>query len=376
MSEGDDSQERTEDPTEKRKKESRERGQTVRSKELSAFLTLITGSIFIQWGSDNSIENIIKLFQNAWGISEYTPNDFPWLVSHFYEILESALYLFLPLFSLLVGAALISAFSIGGIQFYIGNALFKWERISPFSGLKRMFSFKVITEVLKSFLKFSLIFGVMVFFLWKNEGNIFTLGDIPVENAIGDAANLIGVATVLMVCSLIIVAGIDIPLQIKDFMKQLRMTKQEVKDEYKETEGKPEVKSKIRQMQQKIARARMMSKVPKADVIITNPTHYAVALQYEGDTMTAPLLVAKGVDLIAQNIIKIGQEANVPVVALPMLARSIYHTTDLDEAIPAGLYVAVAQVLAYVYQLKMHNNGKGKLPKLPSEVPIPDELVY
>ena len=188
--------------------------------------------------------------------------------------------------------------------------------------------------------------------------------------------SLLGWSLILITSTLILVAAIDVPFQLWEHKRQLKMTRQEVRDEMKETEGRPEVKGRIRQLQREMAQRRMMDEVPKADVIITNPSHYAVALRYDQDAMAAPKLVAKGADLVAFNIRKVGQEAEVPVVESPMLARAIYFHTELNESIPAGLYLAVAKLLAYVFQLKVYRTDGGDIPEAPSDLPVPEEYQH
>jgi flagellar biosynthesis protein FlhB len=187
---------------------------------------------------------------------------------------------------------------------------------------------------------------------------------------------MVGWTFLMLAASLILVALVDVPFQLWNHQKQLRMTKQEIKDEFKETEGKPEVKSKIRQTQMEISRRRMMAEVPKADVVVTNPTHYAVALRYDQKGMGAPRVVAKGADLVAAEIRELARKAGVPLFAAPPLARALYYSTRLDQEIPAGLYVAVAQVLAYVYQLRnARRQGRATRPLPPQDLPVPDELL-
>lgn len=222
--------------------------------------------------------------------------------------------------------------------------------------------------------KFFLVGGATALVLWLTLDSFINLSGMGLEPAIRELVNLVGWAFVLVSSTLILVAAVDVPFQIWDHKKQLKMTRQEVREEMKDTEGRPEVRGRIRQLQREMATRRMMDEVPKADVIVTNPTHYAVALRYNQARMNAPVVVAKGTELVAANIRRVGTEHAVPIIESPMLARAIYFHTELGEAIPAGLYLAVAKILAYVFQLKAYVPGQGKKPAEPGELQIPDEL--
>jgi len=219
-----------------------------------------------------------------------------------------------------------------------------------------------------------LIIGVLLVWAWWDD--LLLLANKEALVSIVDGLTLVGWASLLLSSTLILLAVVDVPFQLWEHKRQLKMTQQEVRDEHKETEGRPEVKGRIRQLQREMARRRMMEEVPKADVIVTNPTHYAVALKYDQNKMAAPLLVAKGSDLVAANIRRVGGEHNVPVVEAPLLARAIYFNTELNETIPAGLYLAVAQLLAYVFQLHAYENGSGEVPMQPEEFPVPEDLQH
>ena len=199
---------------------------------------------------------------------------------------------------------------------------------------------------------------------------------MDLHQAADHLGSLLGWSVILISSTLIILASIDVPFQLWEHKRQLKMTRQEVRDEMKETDGRPEIKGRIRQLQRELAQRRMMEEVPKADVIVTNPSHYAVALRYEPDSMAAPKLVAKGADLVAQTIRKVAHEAEVPVVQSPMLARAIYFHTELNEFIPAGLYLAVAKLLAYVFQLRAAATDGGDIPEMPVDLSVPEEYQH
>jgi flagellar biosynthetic protein FlhB len=248
----------------------------------------------------------------------------------------------------------------------------KLDRLDPIKGLKRMFGVKGLMELVKGLAKFVLILGFSLVALHIKRDAIFSLGSGDVISAIAAAAHILLFTFIVVSCATIIVALVDAPFQLWQHTKQLRMSRQEIKDEMKDTDGSPELKGRVRNMQQEVARRRMMEEVPKADVVITNPEHYAVALKFDVDTMRAPVVVARGVDEIAANIRAVAEKHNVTIMASPPLARAIYHTTKINREIPAGLYVAVARVLAYVFQLR---DGATDLV-LPTDLPIPTEFTY
>jgi flagellar biosynthetic protein FlhB len=271
-------------------------------------------------------------------------------------------------------AAIFSSVILGGISFSSESLVPKLEKLSPLKGFKRMFSARGLSELLKAMAKFLLIGGITILLLYNTLGKYLALHGMDMEQAISHLNGLIGWSVVLLASSLIVIAAIDVPFQLWDHKRQLKMTRQELRDEMKETEGKPEVKGRIRQLQREMAQRRMMEQVPKADVIVTNPTHYAVALQYDPNRMHAPKLVAKGADLIAQNIRKVGAAHKVPLVESPMLARAIYFHTEIDAYIPAGLYLAVAKLLAYVFQLQAYRLEGGERPVVPDDLTVPEEF--
>jgi flagellar biosynthetic protein FlhB len=250
----------------------------------------------------------------------------------------------------------------------------KFSRMNPLSGLKRMFSVQALVELGKAVGKFLVVLTVAVAVLMANQDDLLSIGHEPLPQAIAHSAQIVGWCSLWMACSLILIAAIDVPFQLWDHKQKLMMTKQEVRDEFKDTEGKPEVKSRIRQLQYEMAQRRMLQEVPQADVVITNPTHFAVALKYDADKGGAPRLVAKGGDFLALKIREIAQEHRVELLESPALARAVFYSTELDQEIPAGLYLAVAQVLAYVYQLKQFRAGKGKRPGPLPDLPIPPDL--
>ena len=293
------------------------------------------------------------------------------MVRHLSASIVEGAYTLLPLFIVLLLAALIGPIALGGWVLSGKSLQPKFSRIDPLAGLKRMFSARALMELLKATAKFLLVSLLAVVILYALTPEILAIGKQETQLGMIQALWLVGWAVLGMSAATIIIAALDIPFQLWDHMRKLKMTRQEVKDEHKSTEGKPEVKSRIRQLQYDMSQRRMMSAVPQADVVITNPEHYAVALRYNSDDMHAPVLVAKGADHVAQKIREVAAAHDVPILSAPPLARAVFYNTELEEQIPAGLYVAVAQVLAYVFQLTRH--GKRKAGPLP-ELPIPDSL--
>ncbi|MEE4244818.1 MAG: flagellar type III secretion system protein FlhB, partial [Kangiellaceae bacterium] len=294
------------------------------------------------------------------------------LSSSVFGVFKAFTLFFLALF-------LISALSpvlLGGITISGSAIKPKGDRLSPLKGFKRMFGTTAAMELLKAIAKFSLVAVFAWLVIDSNFGRYMQLGRSTPQAEVVMGIEMLLTAMVMISASLILIALIDVPFQLWNHAKQLKMTKQEVKDEFKETEGKPEVKGKIRQAQRELAHRRMMEAVPEADVVVTNPEHYSVAIKYDQHAAGAPIVVAKGLDEIAMNIRKVANAHDVPLLAAPPLARAIYHTTDLDQEIPADLYLAVAQVLAYVLQLQAFRKGKARRPKAIKDFPIPEYMNY
>lgn len=245
--------------------------------------------------------------------------------------------------------------------------------MDPIKGLGRMFSMRSLIELVKAIAKVGLVLSVAILILNLRTEDLLSIAEEPVVPAMAHVVWTMAWSFFLLACATIIIAIIDVPFQIYDHQKKLRMTKQEVKDEYKDTEGKPEVKGKIRQLQREMAQRRMMQDVPTADVVITNPTHYAVALKYDQMSMGAPVVVAKGADEMAFKIMEVARANKVEILRTPPLTRAVYHNSDIGQEIPDGLYMAIAQVLAYVFQLRQFRKGRGDKPGMP-DFPIPPEM--
>jgi flagellar biosynthetic protein FlhB len=363
----DEGMERTERPTSKRLEEARKNGQIPRSPELTtAAVVLIAGAgLHFMGGSLGSA--LFDMMRANLSLGRDQALDESQAISMFAASAQHAIFACAPIFGLTLLAALLSPMAIGGWNLSFGVLAPDFTRLSPLAGFGRMFSLRGAVELAKAFAKFLLVGLIAVIFLWMKRAELLELGGESTAASIGHAITLSGHALLVLAGGLVLIAAIDVPWQIFQYMKQLRMTRQEVRDEMKESEGNPEVKGKIRQLQQEVARRRMMQEVPKADVVVTNPTHFAVALRYDDKRMRAPIVVAKGADEVAARIREIAAEHNVPLFEAPPLARALFRTVDLNRAVPASLYVAVAQVLTYVYQLRAARKT-GAVPPTPPTI--------
>lgn len=367
-----DSQERTEEATPKRKQELKQKGQVVRSKELNTMLNLMGAGIALLVFGHVLCDSMVELMTKLYTLERTAFFDKQAMIRVVEFAGEVSIKGMLPVLIISFIAILIGPSMLGGWSFSGDQIKPKLERLDFIKGIKKMFSIKGFVELIKSILKVILVVGVSAFLLWLFFDNFMLLIKKSPFEAMADSVSWVLYMFLAVSSSLVLVTLIDVPFQIFDHAKQSKMTKQQVKDEHKETEGRPEVKSKIQRMQREMARRRMMDEVAQADVVITNPTHYAVALKYD-ESMRAPKLVAKGLDIMAERIKEKASEANVPIVSLPPLARAVYFSTELDEEVPHGLYKAVAKVLAYIYQLRQYQRGKMKKPVEPKEVEIPEE---
>lgn len=375
MAEQDSGQERTEEPSAKRLQEAREKGQVPRSQELTTLMVLMVSAVTMFFVGEGLIQSLTDTMVLGFSLDRSMLFDVHAMANTFWQAVKiMALDLGLFLIATAIAALAAPAF-IGGWNFSAQAMGVKMEKLSPLKGFKRIFGPQGLVELGKALGKFLLVgfFGTLI--LWGFRDQLLTLGRQEVIPAMAELGYIVLWGFLAICASLILIVLIDVPFQKWNHQRQLKMTKQEVKDEHKETDGSPEVKGRIRRMQIQLSQARMMQDVPKADVIITNPTHYAVALRYDQTKSGAPVLVAKGADLIAQQIRMVGQSHDVPQLSAPPLARAIFYNTEIGEEIPSGLYIAVAQVLAFVFQLRRYRNRGGNKPHLNTEeLPIPDEL--
>ncbi|MHB2137849.1 flagellar biosynthesis protein FlhB [Pseudomonas monsensis] len=375
MAESESGQDKTEDPTEKRKKDSREKGEVARSKELNTLAVMLAGAGGLLIFGGMLAQDLMELMRMNFSLSREVIMDQRSMGTFLLHSGKIALVAIQPIMITLLLAALLGPIALGGWLFAAGSMAPKFSRMNPGAGLKRMFSMKAIVELLKALAKFFIVLAVALVVLSADVDDLLRIAHEPLDQAIIHSVLLVGWSTLWMACGLILIAAVDVPVQIWESMKKLKMTKQEVRDEHKDQEGRPEVKQRIRQVQREMSQRRMMAAIPDADVVITNPTHYAVALKYDSEKGGAPVLLAKGSDFLALKIREIAVANNVMLLESPALARSIYYSTELEQEIPGGLYLAVAQVLAYVYQIRQYRAGKGKRPDpLKDDLPIPPDL--
>lgn len=372
--ENDSSQEKSEEPTERKLQKAREEGNVARSRELNTSAVLLAGAVSVLLFGPSVSQSMLGIMKFTFSFDRQASWDTIVALRYLEASIFEALWSLVPVFALLLVAAIVCPIALGGWNFAAKAAAPKASRINPLSGIKRMFSMNSLVELLKGWGKVLVVGTVSVIALFGLKNDFLSMVFEPTEPAIKHAVVLLAWTFLIICSSTLIIAALDIPFQIYSHTKKLRMTMQEIKEEYKNTEGKPEVKSKIRQLQREMATRRMMSDVPDADVVITNPTHFAVALKYEPNAMPAPVLLAKGIDESALKIREIANEYKIPVMEIPPLARSVYYHTKIGDEIPEGLYIAVAQVLAYVYQIEQWRKGRAPKPEAKPDFPIPDDL--
>ena len=374
MAESESGADKSEEPTSKRLEESRKKGQIARSKELNTLAVVLggTGGLLAFGGAIG--QGMMALMQGSFDLSREVLMDERYMALYLLSSGKLALDAVTPLLMVLLIAALAGPISLGGWLFSLEAMAPKASRMDPLAGLKRMFSVNALVELFKALAKFLVVLLVALLVLSQDQDDLLAIANESLDSAILHSLQVVGWSALWMSCGLILIAAADVPFQLWSHKQKLMMTKQEVRDEYKDSEGRPEVKQRIRQLQREMAERRMMSAVPQADVVITNPTHFAVALKYDPAKGNAPVMLAKGSDFTALKIREIANEHNVTVLESPGLARAVFYSTELDQEIPAGLYLAVAQVLAYVYQLKQHRAGKGKRPGPLPDLPIPPDL--
>jgi flagellar biosynthesis protein FlhB len=355
MAESESGGERTEEPSQRRLQEARERGQLPRSRELTNFATMIGGSAALVAIGGTVASRLELMMRHSLSIDAGALRGTDSMTASLGAACVSAVTAVLPVFGTLIVMVLLASVALGGWNFSTQALAPDFSRLSPLSGLQRLFGLRGVSELAKALLKCFVVGAVCAGIVSWIFGDVLALGRMAPRAAVLRGAELMCWAFVWLCASLALVAVVDVPLQLFQFKRQLRMTRQELRDESKELDGRPETKQRIRQMQQTLARRRMMHKVPTADVVIVNPTHFAVALKYDPKKMRAPVVLAKGIDLVAHNIRRIAEEHRVPVFEAPRLARALYRSTDLNKEIPNGLYVAVAQVLSYIFRVRTLN---------------------
>lgn len=361
----DDAQERNEKPTAKRLEDARQKGQIPRSRELSMAAVMIAGALLLLVTSPQLGRQVMELMRMGLTHDQSALRDGQAMIDAFGDLALRALLLFTPFLAACAVMAVLGSIAIGGWMVSAQPLAPKLDKLDPVKGLKRVFGLNGLVEVVKAIAKAGLIGGVALLFLSWAAGDLLALTRRPVESAVAGSMTLVIWMLVLCSGALALIALLDAPYQMWNHQRQLKMTRRDIRDEMKETEGRPEVKSRIRQLQQEMSQRRMLKDLPNADVIVTNPSHFAVALRYDETRMRAPVVVAKGVDHMAARIREVGREHRIAVFEAPPLARALYWTTEIGHPIPASLYLAVAQVLTYVLQLRRANQGQGRWPERP-----------
>lgn len=366
--------EKTESASARRLEQAREEGQVPQSRELATFISLMVGvaALYVlgRWGGHRMME-LVRSGLNFERQKAFEPDGMQQVLG---QLATDGLLTIAPLLLVSVIAALVTPFLMGGWVFSTQALKFDLTRLDPLQGLGRMFSTHGLAELVKATLKSVLVASVGVWVVWRERDHLFSLMLQPLATSMDDFAGLVLLSALLIVGSLALIAAIDVPFQLWEYHRRLRMTKDELRQEMKEQEGDPQIKARIRAAQREMSRRRMMSNVPTADVVVTNPTHYAVALKYDPDKAGAPIVVAKGVDLVAGKIRELARENNVPILEAPPLARALYAHCELEQQIPATLYTVVAEVMAWVFQLNHWIAEGGLPPDVPSQLAVPDGM--
>lgn len=368
--------ERTEEATSRRIAEARSKGNIPRSRELNTFAILIAGGATLLLMGPGFANGMVDLMRHTLTFDHASLADPNLMWKNFTGAIFTAINLFAPLLAALMVAVIAAPIAIGGWLFSVEAMQPDLGRTNPIHGISRIFSASGLVELIKALAKTVLVGGVAFWVLWSKKTEILSLAAEPVTGSIPHLANMLAWTFILIAGAMALIVAMDVPFQLWDYYHKLRMTKEEVRQEMKESEGDPQIKARIRGLQRQAARRRMMAEVPKADVIVTNPTHYAVALVYREKEMRAPKVVAKGSYLLAQRIRELGEEHHVPIMEAPPLARALYRHAELDQEIPTALFAAVAEVLAYIYQLRSYNSGNGEMPQKPKELPVPEGLDF
>ena len=366
--------EKSESASPRRLEQAREEGQVPHSRELATFISLMVGVVALyvlgRWGG-HRLMDIMKTGLSLPRSLAFEPGAMGRMLEN---LAGDALLTVAPLLIATVVAALVTPFLVGGWVFTTKVLRFDLTRLDPLQGLGRMFSTHGLVELVKATLKAVLVAVVGVWVVWRERDHLFALMHQPLATSMDDFASLVLLSSLLIVASLALIAAIDVPFQLWEYHRRLRMTKEEVRQEMKEQEGDPQIKARIRAAQREMSRRRMMSNVPTADVVVTNPTHYAVALKYDPDKAGAPIVVAKGMNTIAMNIRELARDNNVPILEAPPLARALYAHCELDEMIPAALYTTVAEVMAWVMQLNHWLAEGGLPPEEPTALSVPEGM--
>jgi flagellar biosynthetic protein FlhB len=365
--------ERTEPASARRLEQAREEGQVPHSRELSAFLVLITAATTIWFLGGWFAQRMTAMVRRGLVLDADLLGSVTLVPARLGDLSIDALITLAPLFGAVVVAALASPVFLNAWIFSVKAFQPKLSRLNPLSGIGRIFSWQGLAELVKAVLKSLVVGGVAVWVISTHLGELIGLMAQPLEGALAQAGYLMALSFLVVVASMALIVAVDVPFQLWQYQQKMRMTREEVRKEGKELEGDPHVKGRIRSLQREAARRRMMSAVPTADVIVTNPTHFSVALSYQSG-MAAPKVVAKGRGEVALRIRALAAEHAVPLMEAPPLARALYRWAELDDEVPVRLYSAVAEVLAYVYQLGQYRQSGGVIPAPPRNIAVPAEL--
>ena len=366
------SAEKTEEATARKLRTARDDGQVARSVELPAAAVTIGAILVMYFIGSAWMSRVATIFAQGFKFDRKTLDNPELLATTFASQMGESFLLIVPILGVTAVLAVLASGATGGYLFSLKSVLPNFGKLSPLQGFSRMFGTKAAVELGKAILKFSLVATVLWTLVNSQLDQLMALGQMGLEPALAHAGIMIGESALWLSLSLLVIALIDAPYQKFAFMKRMRMTKQEIKDEMKDMEGQPEVKAKIRQRQREMANAKMIQKVKDADVVITNPEHFAVALSYDPTGDGAPILLAKGSDFLAQRIREEAEKHGIEIFSAPPLARALYFTTKLDQSIPEALYLAVAQVIAYVFSLADVRPGTEPMrrpsPKIPASM--------
>lgn len=366
--------EKTEQASAKRLSKAREDGDIPRSRELATCSVLFTAGLCILAMADSLALALKTSLASGLSFDRNIAYDPMLLMMKISDSIYSLITAFVPLAFVVILVAIGAPILIGGWVFSGSAFMPKFSKLNPLKGLGNMFSKNSLAELTKSVAKAVLVATVAYIVIKRDLDPILALASIPLENSIPQVGDMLLSGFLWIASVLVLIAAIDVPFQLYSYAEKLKMTKEEVKQESKEAEGNPEIKARIRQQQREMSRRRMMSAIPTADVVITNPTHYAIAIKYKGEGMRAPVVVAKGTDVIALKIREIAAENNILTMEAPKLARALYAHTELDQEIPEALYSAVAEVLAYVFQMRLFKNEGGYRPEQPKVLVVPEAM--
>lgn len=366
--------EKTEPASPRRLEQAREEGDVPRSRELATCTVLLAAGLAFWFSGDGLIRRLSHMLASSFSFQREHAFDFDLLIMRLGVSLADVAIGLAPLAGILVLVALGSPLLIGGWLFTTKSLQPNFSRMDPLKGIGNMFSVRALVELIKAIGK-TLLIGVIAWIVVTSQiDEMLALSTEPLATGTAHLGHLLLSGFIAIVCGLVIIALIDAPYQMWQYANKLKMTREEVRQESKESDGDPQVKARIRQMQREIAKRRMMAEVPTADVVVTNPTHYAVALKYTEGKMRAPTVVAKGADEVAAKIRELAAENKVPLLEAPPLARALYRHTELGDEIPAALYTAVAEVLAYVFQLRAYSKSGGVRPVAPEKLDVPPDL--